>query len=146
VLLLNNNHNFFFYSKALHLDFPHKNNILLGDANPMYLFAAVFDEQLTSDKNLVLPLDSASVNGAIAKLTEKIIQLDRNGLLPGENVGLFWQEKMRFRFAGFEAKEVRKYYIKSDGLEYFRSYIVAPLIREIAIPTGRSYWIRCVCE
>jgi hypothetical protein len=129
---------------VFHLTPPSKNNILLGDANPMYLFASLFDQQLSANKNRVLPLDGASVIGAIAKLTEKVIELDRNGLLPEQNVGLFFVEKIQCRFATFDAKEIAKYYIRSDGLEYFRSYIVAPLIREIAIQDGRSYWIRYV--
>jgi hypothetical protein len=116
----------------------------LGDANPMYLFASLYDDQLNTDKNMVLPLDVASVIGAISKLLEKVIQLDRNGLLPDGNVGLFHMEKKSLKFASFEAREIRKYYIQSDALEYFRLYIVTPILREIAIPAGRSYWIRYV--
>jgi hypothetical protein len=110
----------------------------------MYLLAAIYDDQLSADKNMVLPLDAASVIGAVSKLVEKFIQLDRNGLIPDQNSGLFHMEKKELKFCTFDVREIRKYFIESSALEYFRLYIVTPILREIAIPNGRSYWIRYV--
>jgi hypothetical protein len=93
---------------------------------------------------MTLPLDSASVIGAIAKLTEKIIQLDQRGLLTESNSGFFEMDTNVLKFSTFDERKVRKFYIKADALSYFRTFVVTPIIREIAIPSERSYWIRKV--
>jgi hypothetical protein len=58
------------FRKAFDLKPPKKTNILLGDANPLYLFAALFDEELSANPKMTLPIDSATILGGIAKIVE----------------------------------------------------------------------------